>query len=127
MNLEEQIQKRIDELIASPDPDLADLRGVAQLLKALPISAGYNGWLALRPDGSLVYLDDTEQITEEKGAEIKFYSLLLGSEKYPELRVLLPARPENANDCKDCKGTGKSIIEGIQAFCGKCSGLGWII
>jgi hypothetical protein len=129
MNLEEQIQKRIDELIASTDPDPADLWRVARLLKALPILPDWSGCLALRPDGSMVYFDDeTGKTTEESDQQFKTLALVNGSEKYPELRVLLPTRGENANDCEDCQGTGRYIFEGQvveQAFCGTCWGLGW--
>lgn len=129
MILKEQIQQRIDELIASSDNDPADLRRVARLLKALPILPDMSGWLALRPDGSFVFLDgETEKTTEEIEPMFKLIGLVNGSEKYPELKVLLPARPENANDCENCKGTGRFLFEGqvlTQAFCGECSGLGW--
>jgi hypothetical protein len=42
-----QIQKRIEELIASFNPTPADLRGVARSLKALPIFPDMSGCLAL--------------------------------------------------------------------------------
>jgi hypothetical protein len=101
------------------------------LLKALPILPDFSGWLALRPDGSMVYFDDeTGKTTEEFDPQFKLVGLVNGSEKYSELRVLLPTRPDNTNDCEDCKGTGKWIFEEqVQnnVFCGKCSGLGWIM
>jgi hypothetical protein len=129
MILKEQIQLRIDELIASTDPDPADLRRMARLMKALPIYADMGGCIALRTDGSFVFLDwETEKTSEEFDQQFKIVALVNGSEKYPELKVLLPARPEGANDCEDCNGIGRPIIEGQvfkQAFCGKCWGLGW--
>jgi hypothetical protein len=129
MNLEIQIQKHIEELIANSDSDLADLRGVARLLKALPIFPDMSGCLALRPDGSFIFLDDsTGKTTEEIDLKFKLVGLVNGSEKYPELKVLLPVRPENAPDCEDCKATGRGIFEGQvfnNIFCGQCFGLGW--
>jgi hypothetical protein len=130
MNLKEQIQQRIDELIASTDPDPADLRRVAKLLKALPIYADMGGWIALNPDGSFVFLDgNTEKTDEEIDQKFNLVALVKGREKYPELKILLPARPENANDCEACRATGKAIFEEQvlnNVFCGNCSGLGWV-
>ena len=130
MNLKEQIQSRIDELITSSDQDPADLRGVARRLQALPIFPDISGCLALRPDGSFVFCEwDTWICTEEIEPVFRLVGLVNGSEKYPELKALLPARPENAVTCKECKGTGRFIIEDQVAeniFCGQCSGMGWI-
>jgi hypothetical protein len=129
MNLEIQIQKRIDELIASSDP--ADLRRVAESLNALPIWADMSGWLALRPDGSFVFLNgETEEVTEEVATQFKLVGLVNSSEKYPELKTLIPVRPDHADDCRDCKGTGRFIFESKvynPVFCGKFSGLGWSV
>jgi hypothetical protein len=127
--LEAQIQNRIEELLASSDPDPADLRGVARQLNALPIYPDFSGCIGLRPDGSMVYLDDnTGKTTEDIEPKFRIAALVYGSEKYPELNVFLPERPETAVDCQDCKGTGRFILEGQvyrMIFCGKCSGLGW--
>jgi hypothetical protein len=129
MNLEMQIQKRIEELIANSDPDPANLRGVARSLKALPIFPNMSDCLALRPNGSFVFLDDnTGKTTEEIDLKFKLVGLVNSSEKYPKLKVLLPVRPENTPDCEDCKGTGRGIFEGQvfnNIFCGQCFGLGW--
>ena len=129
MNLNEQIQNRIDELMASCDNDPADLRGVARRLQALPIFPDISGCLALRPDGSLVFCEwDTWKCSEEIELEFRLAGLVRGSEKYPELKSLLPKRPEAANDCEGCKGSGRFMLEGQvlkNMFCGKCSGLGW--
>jgi hypothetical protein len=55
--------------------------------------------------------------------------LFQGSRKYPELAVLIPARPHDAPDCHFCKGTGREPmseqlkLENIVCYCG---GLGWL-
>lgn len=127
--LEAQIQKRIEELLASSDPDPANLREVARQLNALPIYPDWSGCLVLRPDGTILFLDDsTGEATEEFDQKFRSVGLVYGSEKYPELKVLLPARPDDANTCEDCRGTGRWFFEEqVQSniFCGQCSGLGW--
>ena len=127
--MERQIQKRIEELITSSDPDPADLRRIAWQLNALPILPDMSGCLALRSDGSFVFLDgETEQATEEFDPKFKLIGLVNGSERYPELKALLPVRPDNATDCDNCQGTGRFVFESQvykQVFCGTCSGLGW--
>ena len=129
MDIERQIQKRIEELIISSDPDPADLRRIAWQLNALPILPDMSGCLALRPDGSFIYLDEeTEKVTEVFDPKFILVALVNGSEKYPELKALLPVRPDTAIDCDNCQGTGRFIFESQlykQAFCGTCSGLGW--
>jgi hypothetical protein len=128
--LESQIQQRIDELLAGSDPDPADLREVAGLLKALPIYQDMSGCIALRPDGSMVFLDDqSRKVSEDIEPQWRLIALVNGSVKYPELKTLLPARPENAWNCQQCEGTGRFIFENQvyeSAFCGTCSGLGWL-
>jgi hypothetical protein len=127
--LEAQIQLRIDELLAGSDPDSADLREVARLLNALPIFADMSGWIGLRTDGSMIFLNhDSKKTSEDIEPEWRLIALVNGSEKYPELKSLLPNRLESATDCQECKGTGRFIFESqvyLRAFCGVCSGLGW--
>jgi hypothetical protein len=128
--LESQIQQRIDELLAGSEPDPANLREVACLLKALPIFPDMSGCIALRPDGSMVFLDDESgKISEDIEPHWRLIALVNGSMKYPELKTLLPSRPENAEICQQCQGTGRFILENQvfeSAFCGICSGLGWL-
>jgi hypothetical protein len=127
--LESQIQERIVELLAETGSDPGEWRRVARLLNALPIYADMGGWVALRADGSMLYLDsDREEISEEIEPKFNLISLVRGSEKYPELKTLLPERALDVADCPDCRGTGrlfldKAVYEVI--ICGNCSGLGW--
>jgi hypothetical protein len=50
-------------------------------------------------------------------------SLVIASERMPELRSLLPSRPTNATSCSRCSGTG--WLDG-KVICPDCDGLGWI-
>jgi hypothetical protein len=64
-------------------------------------------------DGSFVFLDNsTGKTTEEIDLKYKLVGLVNGSEKYLELKVLLPIKPKNAPNYEDCKGTGRGIFEG---------------
>jgi hypothetical protein len=44
--------------------------------------------------------------------------------RYPELSVLLPLRPEDAVDCANCRGSG--FVHGQIISCKICSALGWV-
>lgn len=48
---------------------------------------------------------------------------------FPELLSILPSRPQNADDCKNCETSGYvKLFENADPFiCGDCGGLGWIV
>ena len=130
-SLANQIEARIHEHINKPD---AHFRVLAQRLEALPIYADMGGNILIRPDGELLFvsIDEDEDnpgvVTSLIEPKWRTIALVVGSEKYPELRELLPSRPLNAQDCQHCGGRGRidplPEIKGI--LCGYCDALGWI-
>jgi hypothetical protein len=90
------------------------------------------GALLLRPDGEVLCLPwgELEKLAPESDAGWRLTALVLGADKYPELRPLLPVRPSGTADCEACKGGGRIRIEGSGnrrgPICGRCLGLGWL-
>jgi hypothetical protein len=100
-----------------------ELRDVAAF-GALPLYSDVGGCIALRPDGRVVQViwEKPEQSFFDAPAPFRTAALVRGSQVFPELRELLPARPEGAADCANCEGRGE-IFKGV--ICGACFGLGF--
>lgn len=111
-------------------PTAGWLRELACRFDALPIYADMGGTILLRPDGELlgVYDDGVPSVLEHRGW--RTIGLVSGAEFFPELRPLLPPRPNNAFDCHPCGGRGveRWWMEGRKGVtsCSSCWGLGWI-
>jgi hypothetical protein len=122
------IQALVERWLASPN-DLG-LVEVVCASGALPVYADMGGTLFLRPDGEILVLDGGSnhepQIETDPGWRIT--AVVVGAEKYPELRRLLPARPSGVEDCEACEGRGQVRVGDIdyRFLCGKCYGLGWL-
>ncbi len=135
MSLAERIQRRIDEIIADSKarfahPSGADFHEIAATQNAQPIFSHMSGYIAIRPDGSFVFWDGASTNFENE-IEMVFQTIALisGSEKYPELKELIPKRTDDAKPCLDCKETGKAFLLGQHwdvIICWKCLGLGWV-
>lgn len=129
--LEAQIAARVQAILSDSSPDSADLRKVASETNALPLHYGLGGGIALRPTGEVVefFWDSPRDTKEVCDSRLMNIALSQGSQKYPELEVLVPPRPSSASVCSYCNGTGypssalNSKIENIVCYCG---GLGWI-
>jgi hypothetical protein len=135
MSMAEQIQKRIDEIVADSKARLAYTAGanfykIAATQNALPIFSDMSGYIAIRPDGSFVFWGgEGTDFENEIEPVFQAIALISGSREYPELQELIPKRTDDAKPCLDCKGTGKAFILDIHShvfICGKCLGLGWI-
>ena len=79
----------------------------------------------LRPDGSTVSLIEGSGTESDHWhddtADERIAALVIALDRYPELASLLPSRPNDAQDCAGCQGSGR--IHAI--VCAKCNGLGW--
>jgi len=131
MQVPKHIAEQLRIAIADLDPDghLPDARGASY--GALPLLADLGGCWFLRADG--VFLEvrwDENEDRPEMLNHTPVAALVVGAERYPWLRELIPARPANAIDCPDCGGVGKVFVAGIdnQGFlCAKCNVLGWAV
>ena len=124
--LSEQIQAHINEYLSGPDSH--GLSEVVRRINALPLYLDIGGALLISPNGKLfeVSSDASEPKRVSETAAWGLTALVVGSEKYPELKALLPRREATALDCVVCDGTGKIVGgESVQLVCGDCSGLGW--
>jgi hypothetical protein len=123
------IRSLVERWLASPD--CTDLTEAVRVSGALPVYSDMGGTLLLRPDGEILFLDnesehDAPQIETDFGWRTA--AVVVGVEKYPELRSLLPIRPSGTEDCEACAGRGRVRLgETDHRFlCGRCHGLGWL-
>jgi hypothetical protein len=100
----------------------------AARLAALPIGGSLWADYYLRPNGEVVIVGedlDRPDVDSVYMDRLKVLSMLVwGSERYPELRELLPLREPGATDCLCLQhpnffGPGKMI-------CSECGGVGWL-
>lgn len=126
-----QIELRLRECLADSTPDELNLREVVAKFGALPLALDWGGAFAIRPDGEIImYLwDPPHDLRIEHDTRLRNIALFQGSLRYPELKVLVPARPDNAPECHSCKGTGippEVKKYGLQNLVCYCGGLGWL-
>ena len=93
---------------------------------ALPLYLGWIETIAIRPDGEVVRWStegDYEGALPLEDRGWLLPALVTGARRYPELKVLLPAREPGAIDCP-CRGH-EMFVSG-RVICGQCGGLGWL-
>jgi hypothetical protein len=94
----------------------------------------YFGWgtdFAIRPDGTVIRIDevpidDPSQDLWYANCNWQIVAVVFGARRYPELKLLLPSRPDDALTCPSCSGRGMILIGGKQVLC-ECHGLGWVV
>jgi hypothetical protein len=124
-DLSSQIRARIDRLIGGDGK--SSLVEAARRFNALPLYEGWNGWGLLTEGGDV--LEGFEEGAIVRAVDpLRTMYLVTGAEDYPELKVLLPGRPESSLDCYHCKGTGWFDQDGakVHVRCGMCRALGWV-
>jgi hypothetical protein len=94
--------------------------------QVLPLCSGWTWTLGIKPDGTLVRIptegewsETSQEFPDRTAANV---ALMEGAARYPELRDLIPSRPEDAEPCPTCGGTGE-LPPPIRCICG---GLGWL-
>jgi hypothetical protein len=118
----------VSRLIAGLPADLpTHTRERAKRLMALPIGVDMWAEYFLRPNGDVVIVGedldqpDVDTIYSDRISVLRV--LVWGSERYPELRQLLPVRGPGAVDCR-CRAI-PLFAEG-KVLCAECGGLGWL-
>jgi hypothetical protein len=90
------------------------------------------GALLLRPDGEVLSFPwgRIGKPAPESDAVWRLIAVVVGAEKHPELRPLLPVRPAGAADCAACEGSGRIRIGESDhhrgPICASCHELGWL-
>jgi hypothetical protein len=97
---------------------------------ALPLYSDWTRTFAIREDGVLVHWDTEEWPGIEEPSDRREVNLVLvqGAARYPELKGLIPARPDNALTCDSCQGSGHipGLPEELKSVICKCGGIGWL-
>ena len=130
----EQVQKRIAEYLTDSTSVHAFAHGAVARAAALPLMFDWTGFMALRPDGQVVWIpydDEPGDVEPVRDVLVRNIGLFRGTKLHPGLPILLPPRPPDAIECPDCKGTGKIILpqmpadlsESLMCYCG---GIGWL-
>jgi len=125
------IAEAIDQYVSQSGPDPLGIRQAARRLDLLPVVRNWDECLALTRDGQVASFGYTADATARpvpEGRKINQVRLQ-ASLRIPGLRVLAPVRPEAAQDCPYCGGTG-TATEVTQndpelGFC-YCGGVGWL-
>jgi hypothetical protein len=93
---------------------------------ALPLYLGWTETIGLRADGEIVRWSTEGEYPGVQPVEDRYLwlsALVVGCQRYPQLRVLLPSRPAGAVDCRHL--SHPLFAEG-KVLCPECCGLGWI-
>lgn len=99
---------------------------------AIDLYGGPGGGHILRSDGVIAKwefeaFETPEEYKIEPDPDWCIGAIAIASERIPELRAVLPVRPEGTRDCDDCGGHGFTDLPGAPKFvlCHSCWGLGW--
>ncbi len=105
-----------------------DLRNVAREKQFLPVVYDMSGVLVILKTGQIGWIDlsPPHAWKEESDPRIIRLAQYAASEKYPELSLLKPKRPDNAITCIHCAGKG-SIDHPSNGLVCYCGGLGWLM
>src|SRR5690349_14930924 len=101
--------RRIERAIASLAPEpVGHVSYEGLKYNALPLFGSIGEVWLLRADGSLWRADSDADLPLEPLPEaLHTAALVAGAERYDWLRELLPTRPGDATDCKNCDAKGR--------------------
>jgi hypothetical protein len=99
---------------------------------AIDLYGGPGGGHVLRSDGVVAKWGyESLEVEAEYEVELdpgwRLGALVIGAERIPELKEVLPTRPAEARDCAECSGQGFTDLPNAPRFllCQTCWGLGW--
>lgn len=119
------IQERIDRFEDEAPEELLWLLPHVREHGALPLYVGWTETAGIRPNGELIrWSTEGWPGAFELGDVWQKIALVKGSERYAQLRRLVPARPRDARDCETCKGSGRLPVH-PEVIC-QCGGVGWV-
>lgn len=132
----QEFEKRIAEFIADSSSlaSHAWARGAIASLNALPQFFDWSAFMALLPDGQIVWVPydnepgEIEVVQEER---VRNLGLFQATKLHPELQFLVPPKPPDVIDCPDYRATGRlpfppgseHLAERLVCYCG---GIGWL-
>ena len=119
-----RVFRRLETILKDPDAFPEWKVEVVRRTSGLPVYADPGGVIVLTLSGDFVgYGWDSAAVTpvvEDIWIAVALSAL---GRQYPELRELLPERPDEACPCPDCSGSGWLMNGSL--FCGQCRGFGW--
>jgi hypothetical protein len=129
-DLRSVIEHLITQWLASPTH--LELVEAVRISGALPVYVDVGGALLLRADSEILCFpwDSLGEPAPESDPGWRLTAVVVGAEKHPELRPLLPVRPIGTEDCRWCACHGRICIGDLDRssdlICGSCYGLGWL-
>ena len=128
----DQLRETVSALIANLDVgNLSDPeeRQLCIQFGALPIGTSLWALVLLTPDGEVISTDlEPGELHRSRAVSQLIRVLVWASERYPQLKPLIPDRPATARDCVLCSGSGicKGGMSGDMPMkCILCGGVGW--
>ena len=116
------IQQQIDAFQSSDHAFVETVRR----LRLWPVYADLGGCMFIGADGQVYSSDhDLRDVELESHSGWRTTAWVAALKRVPELRALLPVRPEGTPDCPSCDGNGCVKIGTCEVGCGSCWGLGW--
>jgi hypothetical protein len=93
----------------------------------MPMYGDKSGRFSITPDGVIYFTPRDQTTRRERRPRWLIVATKAASKQFPELKALLPDRPEGARQCEMCKGKGKVLWpwRRVGPFCDGCWGLGW--
>jgi hypothetical protein len=125
-SLSAKIRAHIDRLASAASG--STIAQAARRFNALPLYEGWDGWVVLTDSGEVLEEGSEEGMVVPVVEPMHTMCLVIGAESYPELKAMLPLRPESSTECEHCNGTGWFHHGGVKTRtrCGMCRALGWV-
>jgi hypothetical protein len=113
-------------LVGSPR-DAPTRRALCCCVRGAAALFGWTETVGNRADGEFVSWSTENEYSGTRRVDdpqLQLVSLVAGTERYPKLQELLPARPDGATDCRHL---AYPIFAESRILCSECCGLGWIL